>query len=84
MEEPFLLIWVAASLITVKNEWVLLLALVILKDSVPIAEYNVKMWNCAYLYLPGILTTKPVHESLLWKRLTWNFLSLILISKSKN
>ena len=48
----------------------LLLALVILKDSVRIAEYNVKMLNCAYLDLPGILTTKTVDEFLLSKRLT--------------
>ena len=62
-----MLIWVAVSLIAVKNESVLLLAL---KDSVPIAEYNVKMLNCAYLDLPGILTTKTVNEYLLSKRLT--------------
>ena len=67
MGAPFLLIWVAGSLIAVKNESVLLLAL---KDSVPIAEYNVKMLNCAYLDLPGILTTKTVNEYLLSKRLT--------------
>ena len=48
----------------------LLLALVILKDSVPLAEYNVKMLNCAYLDLPAILTTKTVDEFLLSKRLT--------------
>ena len=46
-----------------------LLALVILKDLIPIAEYNVKILNCAYLDLPGILTAKTVHESLLSKRL---------------
>ena len=70
MGAPFLLIWVAGSLIAVKNESVLLLALVFPKDSVPIAEYNVKMLNCAYLDLPGILTTKTVNEYLLSKRLT--------------
>ena len=84
MGAPFLLIWVAGSLIAVKNESGLLLALVISKDSVPIVEYNVKMLNCWYLDLPGILTTKAVNESLLSKILTWNFLSLVLISQCKN
>ena len=59
---------VAVSLIAVTNESGLLLALVILKDSVPIAEYSFKMLNCAYFDLPGILTIKKVNESLLSKR----------------
>ena len=73
---------VVGSLVAVKNESGLLLVLVILEDSVPISEYNVKILNCAYLDLPGILTIKIVNESLLSKRPTWNFPSSILISKS--
>ena len=42
MGAPFLLICVVGSLTAVKNELGLLLALVILKDSVPISECNVK------------------------------------------
>ena len=84
MGAPFLLICVAGSLIAVKNESGLLLALVISKDSVPIVEYNVKMLNCWYLDLTGILTTKAVNESLFIEDTNLKLSILNLITQSKN
>ena len=57
-----------SGLIAVKNESGLLLALVILNDSAPIAEKT--MLDCTQLDLSGILATEKGNESLLTKRLT--------------